>query len=153
MEFSVDDNSLSSPTPLSPPQNNKRIDSYFTPKEGTRSDSRHFVARNLFGAKSSGLLPQQQTDASSLSLPDIPHNDLSTPSHSLDALQLPSGKPPIVPLDSATEGMDVPTTTSQTSFDLRSKDMHSLLMIRDQRIKDLEHVELPSLIYLRNFHK
>ena len=141
MDLSEDDNSLSSPAPLSPPQNNKRIDSYFAPKEGTRSDSRHFVARNLFGGKSSGIIPPQQTDTSSLSLPDIPHNDLSTPSHSLDALQSPSGKPSIAPLDSMPEGTDVPSTTSQTSFDLRSKDMHSLLMIRDQRIKELEHVE------------
>lgn len=140
MELSEDDNSLSSPTPLSPPQNNKRIDSYFTPKEGTRSDSRHFIARNLFGTKPSGLPPQQQTDITSASLADIPQNDLTTPSHSLDTFQFPPGKPPIVQPNSMTEGMDLPSTTSQTSFDLRSKDMHSLLMIRDQRIKELEHV-------------
>ena len=52
LDISEEENSLSSQGPLSPPTNNKRIDSYFTPKEATRTDSKPGVSRNLFGSKS-----------------------------------------------------------------------------------------------------
>lgn len=52
LDISEDENSLSSQGPLSPPTNNKKIDSYFAPKEVPRTDSKSAVSRNLFGGKS-----------------------------------------------------------------------------------------------------
>ena len=128
MEGSEEDNSLSSPAPLSPPQNNKRIGSYFTPKETSRQP----ISRNLFETKQ--VMSSQPLEA---------HSDHSVASsHSLDMAQFSVMKSPQVSLEGQ-ESVQLAESHSQLSFfDSRSKDIHTLLITRDKRIKELEHVIL-----------
>lgn len=130
LDGSEDENSLSSPAPLSPPQNNKRIDSYFVPKD----NSRHSVSRALF-KQTSLPLPQQPSEVVSGSSSDL-HTDLPTPPQSSDLPHSPPKQPSVAKSESHLDSF----LPSSPGIDLRSKDMHGLLMVRDQRIKELEHV-------------
>lgn len=127
MEGSEEDNSLSSPCPLSPPQNTKRIDAYFCPKEPPR----HPASRVLFDAKPP--LPSQ--------LPD-PHSNLSAlSSPSQDALSLASPAKTLPDPADNRESASLPEThPAVPSVDSRAKDPYVLLIARDRRIKELEHV-------------
>ena len=120
-----DGDSISSSAPLSPPQNNKRIDNYFTPR-----DPRNAVSHSLFESK------PLSSPSDNRSNPEM----LSTPTHSRDVLHSPQ-KPSAPPSDSVIE-----STTSSDSravlSDVRSNDIHMLLMSKDTRIKELEHVEI-----------
>ena len=131
LDGSEEENSLSSPAPLSPPQNNKRIDSYFVPKD----NSRHSISRALF-KQTSLPLPQQPSEVVSASSSDI-HTDLPTPPQSSDLPHSPPKQLTVAKSDSHLDGF---LPASPSSIDMRSKDMHVLLMVRDQRIKELEHV-------------
>ena len=127
-EVSEEENSLSSPGPLSPPTNNKRIDSYFTPKEVIRSDSKTSVSRNLFGTKSfSDTRSSQGVEV------------LQTPPQSNETIFPPPNETPST--------LDL---TGQPTMLDRTKDVHSLLMSKDTRIKELEHVLFLFVNYLRN---
>ena len=118
LDVSEEDNSLSSPGPLSPPTNNKRIDSYFTPKEVIRTDSKSSISRNLFGAKA------LHDTRSSQGLEILP-----SPAQSMEhGFSAEADSTP--PIDLA----------SQPTMLDRSKDVHSLLLSKDTRIKELEHV-------------
>lgn len=138
LDVSEEDNSLSSPGPLSPPSNNKRIDSYFAPKEVVRTDSKSSISRNLFGRSIADTHSTQGADI------------LQTPPQSVDNYPpLPnhgSLLPTVVPTGPASaggtpEGLTREELSSQPSMlDQRSKDVYNLLMSKDTRIKELEHV-------------
>ena len=118
-----DADSVSSAAPLSPPQNNKRIDNYFTPR-----DPRNAVSHSLFESKPIASPNDNRSN------PEM----LSTPTHSRDVLHSPQ-KPSAPSSDNIIE----PTTSSDSRAvlaDVRSNDIHMLLMSKDTRIKELEHV-------------
>lgn len=122
--MSEEDNSLSSPGPLSPPTNNKRIDSYFTPKDVVRTDSKSSLSRNLFGGK-------VITDTNSTQGTEV----LQTPPQSTD-----SYPQSISLLPTTVSNTQLPGGAQPSMLDQRSKDIHILLMSKDTRIKELEHV-------------
>lgn len=138
LDVSEEDNSLSSPGPLSPPSNNKRIDSYFAPKEVVRTDSKSSISRSLFGKSIADTHSTQGVDV------------LQTPPQSVDNYPpLPnrvSLLPTVVPTGPTSSGGTLDGLTheelsSQPSMlDQRSKDVYNLLMSKDTRIKELEHV-------------
>ena len=130
IDISEEDNSLSSPPPASP-QNTKRIDSYFAPRESSRS---HNVSRNLFPSHNLPPLPQKPGEVISGSSLDIQAHSLTTPPHSQDMVSASPSKHGFAQQSaSSNEG-------SSSEVDQRSKDVYSLLMSRDKRIKELEHV-------------
>lgn len=120
-----DGDSASSTTPLSPPQNNKKIDNYFTPR-----DARGSISRSLFESKQ----PASSGDVHSISSPEV----LSTPTHSRDVLHSP--QKPSVPVPDPIIEVTTSCDTRNGIADVRSNDIHMLLMSKDTRIKELEHV-------------
>ena len=110
VEGSEEDNSLSSPCPLSPPRNTKRIDFYFGPKEILRQPA--------------PPLPDSHSNLSTLSLPSQDGAPLASPAKTLpDPADNRDDPSPAVP-----------------GVDSRAKDPYTLLIARDRRIKELEHV-------------
>ena len=108
-----DGDSASSATPLSPPQNNKKIDNYFTPR-----DARGSISRSLFESKQAA----SSGDVHSISSPEV----LSTPTHSRDVLHSP--QKPSVPVPDPIIEVTTSCDTRNGIADVRSNDIHMLLM-------------------------